>query len=39
MSNIKVEDLDSQAVPFFARYLEGQICEDLSTEEMGALHN
>lgn len=26
-------DLNSQAVPFFARYLEGQFCEDLSEEE------
>ncbi|MBW4614010.1 MAG: microviridin/marinostatin family tricyclic proteinase inhibitor [Desmonostoc vinosum HA7617-LM4] len=34
MSNIKVDNLDSQAVPFFARFLEGQSLEDLSEEEM-----
>jgi hypothetical protein len=28
------ESLNSQVVPFFARYLEGQFCEDLSEEEM-----
>ncbi|HLO89311.1 MAG TPA: microviridin/marinostatin family tricyclic proteinase inhibitor [Nostocaceae cyanobacterium] len=33
MSNIKVENLDSQAVPFFARFLENQDCEDVSAEE------
>jgi len=37
MSNIKIEDLDSQAVPFFARFLEGQSYEDLSEEEMAAV--
>jgi len=26
-----------QALPFFARYLEGQFCEDLSEEEMEAV--
>ena len=26
---------NEQVVPFFARYLEGQFCEDLSEEEMG----
>jgi hypothetical protein len=26
-----------QALPFFARYLEGQFCEDLSEEEMDAV--
>ncbi|WP_026732812.1 microviridin/marinostatin family tricyclic proteinase inhibitor [Fischerella sp. PCC 9605] len=26
-----------QALPFFARYLEGQFCEDLSEEEMNAV--
>jgi Serine endopeptidase inhibitors len=25
---------DSQELPFFARFLEGQFCEDLSAEEM-----
>lgn len=25
---------DEQVLPFFARYLEGQFCEDLSEEEM-----
>jgi hypothetical protein len=34
MPNIKVENLDSQAVPFFARFLENQNCEDVSAEEM-----
>ncbi|NEO80783.1 MAG: microviridin/marinostatin family tricyclic proteinase inhibitor [Moorea sp. SIO4G3] len=28
---------NSQAVPFFARYLEGQFIEDLSKEEMEAV--
>ncbi|BAY24887.1 hypothetical protein NIES2100_46850 [Calothrix sp. NIES-2100] len=37
MSDIKLEDLDSPAVPFFARYLEGQYCEDLSEEESSAV--
>ena len=37
MSDIKLEDLDSPAVPFFARYLEGQFCEDLSEEESSAV--
>jgi Serine endopeptidase inhibitors len=37
MSEIKFEDLDSPAVPFFARYLEGQFCEDLSEEELSAV--
>ncbi|MBD6615598.1 microviridin/marinostatin family tricyclic proteinase inhibitor [Komarekiella sp. 'clone 1'] len=37
MSNIKVEDLDSQAVPFFARFLEGQSPEEMSEEEMEAV--
>jgi hypothetical protein len=37
MSDIKVQDLDSPAVPFFARYLEGQYCEDLSPEESSAV--
>ncbi|BAZ30403.1 hypothetical protein NIES4074_28630 [Cylindrospermum sp. NIES-4074] len=37
MSNIKVEDLNSQAVPFFARFLEGQSCADMSEEEISAV--
>jgi Serine endopeptidase inhibitors len=31
------QDLNSSAVPFFARYLEGQFCEDLSEQEMEAI--
>lgn len=38
MSNIKVEDLDSQAVPFFARFLEGQTPEEVSEEDMDAVN-
>lgn len=34
MSDNKPLDLNSSKVPFFARYLEGQFCEDLSEEEM-----
>ncbi|WP_063748449.1 microviridin/marinostatin family tricyclic proteinase inhibitor [Fischerella sp. PCC 9605] len=34
MSNSKKQDLNLSVVPFFARYLEGQLCEDLSSEEM-----
>ncbi len=34
MSDNKQENLNSQELPFFARYLEGQFCEDLSEEEM-----
>jgi hypothetical protein len=37
MSNIDKQDLNSQAVPFFARYLEGQFGEELSEEEMAAV--
>ncbi|MEH2380496.1 MAG: microviridin/marinostatin family tricyclic proteinase inhibitor [Nostoc sp.] len=33
MSEIKPEDLNSQAVPFFARFLEGQNAEDLSDQQ------
>jgi len=33
MSENDKPGLNSQAVPFFARYLEGQFCEDLSEEE------
>jgi hypothetical protein len=29
-----MSDNNQQALPFFARYLEGQFCEDLSVEEM-----
>ncbi|MFH7028992.1 MAG: microviridin/marinostatin family tricyclic proteinase inhibitor [Heteroscytonema crispum UTEX LB 1556] len=29
-----MSDNNKQAMPFFARYLEGQFCEDLSVEEM-----
>jgi Serine endopeptidase inhibitors len=28
---------NEQALPFFARYLEGQFCEDLSEEEMSTV--
>lgn len=34
MSDINQQDLNSEAVPFFARYLEGQVCEELSEAEM-----
>ncbi|WP_257236708.1 microviridin/marinostatin family tricyclic proteinase inhibitor [Nostoc sp. 'Peltigera malacea cyanobiont' DB3992] len=37
MSEIKPEDLNSQAVPFFARFLEGQKGEDLSDQESEAI--
>ncbi|MEH2083726.1 MAG: microviridin/marinostatin family tricyclic proteinase inhibitor [Nostoc sp.] len=37
MSKNKPEDLNSQAVPFFARFLEGQSIEDLSDEESKAI--
>ncbi|MEH2214343.1 microviridin/marinostatin family tricyclic proteinase inhibitor [Nostoc sp.] len=33
----KPEKLNSQAVPFFARFLEGQSLEDLSEEESKAI--
>lgn len=33
MSENKPKELNSQAVPFFARFLEGQSFEDLSDEE------
>ncbi len=33
-----MSERDRQAVPFFARYLEGQFCEDLSVEEMNEIH-
>ncbi|BAZ30404.1 hypothetical protein NIES4074_28640 [Cylindrospermum sp. NIES-4074] len=38
MSNIKVEDLDSQAVPFFARFLEGQTPVEVSENELDAVN-
>ncbi|NEP35227.1 MULTISPECIES: microviridin/marinostatin family tricyclic proteinase inhibitor [unclassified Moorena] len=34
MSDMNNPEENSQAVPFFARYLEGQFIEDLSKEEM-----
>ncbi|MBN3898726.1 MAG: microviridin/marinostatin family tricyclic proteinase inhibitor [Nostoc sp.] len=37
MSEIKPEDLNSQAVPFFARFLEGQNGEDLSDQQSEAI--
>jgi Serine endopeptidase inhibitors len=37
VSKNKPEELNSQAVPFFARFLEGQSLEDLSEEESKAI--
>ncbi|MBD2535142.1 microviridin/marinostatin family tricyclic proteinase inhibitor [Nostoc flagelliforme FACHB-838] len=37
MSEKKPEELNSQAVPFFARFLEGQSFEDLSDQESEAI--
>ncbi|OLT58510.1 microviridin/marinostatin family tricyclic proteinase inhibitor [Moorena bouillonii] len=37
MSDMNNPEENSQAVPFFARYLEGQFLEDLSKEEMEAV--
>ncbi len=37
MSENKPEELNSQAVPFFARFLEGQSFEDLSAQESEAI--
>ncbi|MCL6752268.1 microviridin/marinostatin family tricyclic proteinase inhibitor [Nostoc sp. CCCryo 231-06] len=37
MSENKPEELNSQAVPFFARFLEGQSFEDLSDKESEAI--
>lgn len=37
MSDVNKEDLNSEVVPFFARYLEGQLTEELSDEEAEAL--
>ncbi|WP_414530540.1 microviridin/marinostatin family tricyclic proteinase inhibitor [Nodularia chucula] len=33
MSNNKPEDLNSETVPFFARFLEGQTCEEVTEEQ------
>ncbi|AFY55913.1 Serine endopeptidase inhibitor [Rivularia sp. PCC 7116] len=38
MSEKENKKINSNAVPFFARYLEGQYCEDLSEEEMDRVH-
>ncbi|MBW4626663.1 MAG: microviridin/marinostatin family tricyclic proteinase inhibitor [Brasilonema octagenarum HA4186-MV1] len=38
MSDNDQQALNDKAVPFFARYLEGQFCEDLSEEEMETVH-
>ena len=38
MSEKNEKKLNFNAVPFFARYLEGQYCEDLSEEEMDEVH-
>ncbi|HEY9794404.1 MAG TPA: microviridin/marinostatin family tricyclic proteinase inhibitor [Leptolyngbyaceae cyanobacterium] len=37
MSDQNKEDLNSEAVPFFARFLEGQSAEEMSEEEMEAV--
>ncbi|MEH1804317.1 microviridin/marinostatin family tricyclic proteinase inhibitor [Nostoc sp.] len=37
MSENKPEELNAQAVPFFARFLEGQSLEDLSDEDSKAI--
>ncbi|MBW4620763.1 MAG: microviridin/marinostatin family tricyclic proteinase inhibitor [Cyanosarcina radialis HA8281-LM2] len=37
MSDINHQDLNSQPVPFFARYLEGQFGKELSEAEMAAV--
>jgi len=37
MSDQNKEDLNSEAVPFFARFLEGQSAEEMSDEEMEAV--
>ncbi|HLO89312.1 MAG TPA: microviridin/marinostatin family tricyclic proteinase inhibitor [Nostocaceae cyanobacterium] len=34
MSNIKLDNLDSSAVPFFTRFLENQSGEEVSEEEL-----
>ncbi|MBP5971188.1 microviridin/marinostatin family tricyclic proteinase inhibitor [Brasilonema sp. CT11] len=38
MSDNDQQTSNDKAVPFFARYLEGQSCEDLSEEEMENIH-
>mgnify|MGYP001798472241 CR=1 FL=1 len=38
MSQKDEKKVNSHSVPFFARYLEGQYCEDLSEEEMNEVH-
>ncbi len=38
MSDIKIENLDSQAVPFFARFLETQLPEDLTEQEISEIN-
>ncbi|MEL6162671.1 MAG: microviridin/marinostatin family tricyclic proteinase inhibitor [Cyanobacteria bacterium J06628_3] len=38
MSEQGKKELNSEVVPFFARYLEGQYCEDLSEEEMNEVY-
>ncbi|MBW4591408.1 MAG: microviridin/marinostatin family tricyclic proteinase inhibitor [Brasilonema angustatum HA4187-MV1] len=38
MSDNDQQTSNDKAVPFFARYLEGQFCEDLSEEEMETVH-
>ncbi len=37
MSAISVNNLNSEAVPFFAHYLEGQTVEELPAREMNAI--
>jgi hypothetical protein len=37
MSDQNKEDLNSEAVPFFARFLEGQSAEEMCDEEMEAV--
>jgi hypothetical protein len=38
MSDSDKQVSNDKAVPFFARYLEGQFCEDVSEEEMESVH-
>lgn len=38
MSDSDKQVSNDKAVPFFARYLEGQFCEDVSEEEMETVH-
>ena len=37
MANIDIQNLNSNTVPFFTRFLEEQICQDLSEEEIKAV--